>query len=29
MIRFQVVICEGNTCQCLGSSNIKEEFIKR
>lgn len=29
MIRFQVVICEGNTCQCLGSSNIKEEFTKK
>lgn len=29
MIRFQVVICEGNACQCAGSTNIKEEFIKK
>jgi NADH:ubiquinone oxidoreductase subunit F (NADH-binding)/(2Fe-2S) ferredoxin/NAD-dependent dihydropyrimidine dehydrogenase PreA subunit len=29
MIRFQVVVCEGNTCQCLSSTQIKEEFIKK
>ncbi|HHX79664.1 MAG TPA: NADH-quinone oxidoreductase subunit NuoF [Acholeplasmataceae bacterium] len=29
MIRFQVVVCEGNACQCLGSTQIKEEFIKK
>lgn len=29
MIRFQVVVCEGNACQCSGSAQIKEEFIKK
>lgn len=29
MIRFQVVICEGNACHCAGSAHLKEEFVKK
>jgi len=29
MIRYQVVVCEGKACQCLGSAQIKEEFIRK
>lgn len=29
MIRFQVVVCEGHSCHCLGSSHLKDAFIKK